>query len=365
MDQGKLYSTQIPMTDWFARINHTQTTELRREDAAKRDRLKVLNQLIGLPFDEPYNFPATNVDTPTAAFHIFAQDHGDELCGLGLIPTNPSLPKIRIRGKTVRASIDWFHEQSVDPTKYTASFIPHSEKPLVATTFVVNRHGVFGEAIKGGHFQLTQGFYDEFAPVTFSYDWKTWQFSGSSQPYQEHIEELLSCIEVKDASMQEQLAKKLDATFAHNHLEGYFETMTNEDTGIWFVDYNRLLGRMYGDEQLAAKTAGSASLLTGQPASKGSATGKVRVVTAKALDAGAAIAAGEVLVCDITTPDYVPLIQKAAAVVTDRGGILSHAAIVCRELGKPCIAGTGNGTKVLKNGQCVTVDARAGSVTAA
>jgi pyruvate,water dikinase len=61
---------------------------------------------------------------------------------------------------------------------------------------------------------------------------------------------------------------------------------------------------------------------------------------------------------------YVPLMQKAVAIVTDQGGILSHAAIIARELGKPCIVGTGNATKELKNGQLVTVNATNGTVIA-
>ncbi len=71
---------------------------------------------------------------------------------------------------------------------------------------------------------------------------------------------------------------------------------------------------------------------------------------------------GSVLVCEVTTPDYVPLMQRASAIVTDQGGILSHAAIVARELGIPCIVGTQHATARLKNGQIVTVDANEGVV---
>ena len=54
--------------------------------------------------------------------------------------------------------------------------------------------------------------------------------------------------------------------------------------------------------------------------------------------------------------------QKAAAIVTNRGGILTHAAIVARELGKPCVIGTKNATKILKDGDEVEVDADKGAV---
>lgn len=70
-----------------------------------------------------------------------------------------------------------------------------------------------------------------------------------------------------------------------------------------------------------------------------------------------------VLVTSMTRPNYLPLFKQAVAVVTDAGGILSHAAITARELKKPCIIGTEIATKVLKNGDTVEVDAEQGIVT--
>ena len=69
---------------------------------------------------------------------------------------------------------------------------------------------------------------------------------------------------------------------------------------------------------------------------------------------------GEVLVTDKTDPDWEPIMRNASAIVTDRGGRTCHAAIVSRELGIPCIIGTGRGTKVLRNGQLVTADTSEG-----
>lgn len=70
----------------------------------------------------------------------------------------------------------------------------------------------------------------------------------------------------------------------------------------------------------------------------------------------------EVLVTEITDPDWEPIMKIASAIVTDKGGRTSHAAIVSRELGIPCIVGSNNATKVLKNSQEVTVDASGGQV---
>jgi len=67
-----------------------------------------------------------------------------------------------------------------------------------------------------------------------------------------------------------------------------------------------------------------------------------------------------VLVASMTDPDWEPIMKRAAAVVTDRGGRTCHAAIVSRELGVPCVVGTGNGTEILSDGQMVTVSCAEG-----
>lgn len=71
---------------------------------------------------------------------------------------------------------------------------------------------------------------------------------------------------------------------------------------------------------------------------------------------------GDILITGMTRPDFVPLMKKAGAIVTDAGGILSHAAIIARELKKPCVIGTATATKAFKDGDMVEVDADKGIV---
>ncbi len=101
-------------------------------------------------------------------------------------------------------------------------------------------------------------------------------------------------------------------------------------------------------------------LLHGLGAAPGRASGVVRLLSDP--HDTAAFRDGEVLVAHMTTPDWVPLMRRAAAIVTDSGGMTCHAAIVSRELGIPCIAGTGEATKKLRDGEMVTVDAKQGVV---
>ncbi len=101
-------------------------------------------------------------------------------------------------------------------------------------------------------------------------------------------------------------------------------------------------------------------LLTGLGASPGVAGGRVRILSSPA--EGSQLQNGEVLVAAMTSPDWVPTMRRAAALVTDGGGMTCHAAIVSRELRIPCIVGTREATRVLRNGEEVTVDGARGSV---
>lgn len=101
-------------------------------------------------------------------------------------------------------------------------------------------------------------------------------------------------------------------------------------------------------------------LARGMGASPGVGMGPVRIVrNPKEIYK---VKQGDVLVTHMTDPNYVPAMKRAAAIVTDAGGVTSHAAIVSRELGIPCIVGTTTATKVLKEDQIVTVDAVHGVV---
>jgi len=98
----------------------------------------------------------------------------------------------------------------------------------------------------------------------------------------------------------------------------------------------------------------------GKIGAKGYARGHVKIVMnmaeeKKFLD-------GDILVTGMTRPEFVPLMKKAAAIITDEGGITCHAAIISRELKKPCIIGTKNASKVLHDGDLVEVDAEQGVV---
>ena len=101
-------------------------------------------------------------------------------------------------------------------------------------------------------------------------------------------------------------------------------------------------------------------LVTGIAVGDKIGTGRVRIL--RSLEEAKDFKEGDVLVTDITDPDWEPIMKKASAIVTNRGGRTAHAAIVARELGIPAVVGTGNATEVLKDGEEVTVSCAEGEV---
>jgi phosphoenolpyruvate synthase/pyruvate phosphate dikinase len=122
---------------------------------------------------------------------------------------------------------------------------------------------------------------------------------------------------------------------------------------LWGVTPQRL-------QEWAEAAGGAPTRLTGAAASAGIAEGRARVLNDPALLGS--VQAGEILVCTITSPAWAPIFPKIKATVTDIGGVMSHAAIVSREYGKPAVVGTGRATAVIKTGQLLRVDGSTGIV---
>lgn len=132
--------------------------------------------------------------------------------------------------------------------------------------------------------------------------------------------------------------------------------------GLFLVQSRPITARAAPPARVGADGAGEGGeiLLRGLGASPGMASGPVRVV--HAIAEADRLQPGEVLVAEATSPDWVPYMRRAVAIVTDSGGATSHAAIVSRERGLPCLVGTRTATTTLLDGDLVTVDATAGVV---
>lgn len=192
---------------------------------------------------------------------------------------------------------------------------------------------------------------------------QTWQFTlGGNAPvskkYQE--EQKLSTHYVKELA---KIGKKIENHYDHpQDIEWAFE-----DKKLYIVQ-SRPVTTLDSKAVSSASGSGGGSdalkggkvLLEGLGASPGISAGAVKII--KSPNEIGKVLEGDVLVAEMTNPDYVPAMRRAAAIVTDKGGRTSHAAIVSRELGIPAIVGTTQATTMLKTGEVVTVDGSTGKV---
>lgn len=155
----------------------------------------------------------------------------------------------------------------------------------------------------------------------------------------------------------------------YSGLAGHFQPMDIEwakcgETGRLFIVQARPETVHSGKKLGASVEVHKLKVQPGAPLVRGVAVGEKigagRVRIARDAREAASIQTGDVLVAPITDPDWEPVMKRVAAIVTDQGGRTAHAAIVSREFGIPCIVGTGTATKLLQDGQPVTVSCAEG-----
>ncbi|KWX22508.1 phosphoenolpyruvate synthase [Mycolicibacterium wolinskyi] len=165
---------------------------------------------------------------------------------------------------------------------------------------------------------------------------------------------------VLDDEQLRQIAKLAIATEEHNGCPQDIEWAITAGT-VWLVQA-RPITTLGSGANAPGPADKSRVLVRGLPAAPGTASGRVRVLLAP--QDGVKLVDGEVLVAPTTNPDWLPTIRRAAALVTETGGMTCHAAIVARELGVPCVVGARSATVDLANGSLVTVDGTRGMITA-
>ena len=112
---------------------------------------------------------------------------------------------------------------------------------------------------------------------------------------------------------------------------------------------------------LKASSSDSDGTISGFAGSPGVVEGKARLV--RTVEDLANVEEGDIIICSITSPSWISAFQVAGGVVSDSGGLMSHAAIVCREYGIPAVVGTGIATQQIEDGQPLRLDGNGGVVT--
>lgn len=353
---------QPSMTEWFAAIGEIEESNaFREEDNRKVDRSEILYQTIGVPYERPEEFEAVDAFVPSATFQSLLDNRGDELCAFRLVPKTPELPKIRQRGLPIRQTYqEWLLKQEIDPKNYTLYVCPHSDVMDWSAIFVIHHDGIFGEIIRGLPMQLTQGETTNTC-YRFQYDFSEWSWSEKNEEAQKVVERMLGLVTVPDTDKQNGLSEKLNSTFTHDILEGYFEATLWPNGKMYIIDYNRLLPKYLPIPPKVYSGSTSLTSFSGSTAYPGIVQGIVRIVDQDRLD-GVTFSDNDILVTHNTDVRFLPFMRQASAIVTNLGGILSHAAIIARELKKPCIIGTKIATRTLKDGDLVEVDADRGVI---
>lgn len=161
-------------------------------------------------------------------------------------------------------------------------------------------------------------------------------------------------------------ASEVEVYFENGHLPTDVELAPRQPVSGLYCEKGVLTNINKHDTELfeklvAEKSAPTSGIIKGVTAVKGMAEGIARIIYDP--QKAGVFNTGDILITSMTNPEFVPLMKKAGAVVTDGGGILCHAAIVARELNKPCIINTQVATSAFHDGERIRVDATNGTIT--
>ncbi len=229
-----------------------------------------------------------------------------------------------IRAQMRDIKTDWEQLHKVIYKKYQV-------KQELKNVFYLFRTVAFLRDVRKGYTLLTNSYYDLL-------------YRRLGQLLNIPFSKFYVCLPVDLNDDLKHLEKILDQR-SHNFIEIYSQGRSNLVCG-------RTAKKLHNN--LQKSFAGEVSLLKGFTASPGKVKGVVRVVMGETHFSK--FNEGEILVAPMTRPEYLPLMKKALAIITDEGGLTSHAAIIARELKVPCLIGTKIATKVLKDGDLVEIN---------
>lgn len=355
------FREHLSLSQWAIETQLQNRKDLLDEEASKGQRLELLSKTIGLPIVETECFKYEEIRRPSGSLLSLLAQAGQSLYAVTAYPKRVGQPLQRNRKQTLANLIEWILSLEIDFEAYDYCFEPHVEAEI-SLILAVNAQRIIGEASVGSMLQLSKGKPDGPNPIYFEYNRREWSFSERAEPIEEFLETALARISVTDPLLRSKLSQQLDEFFTDNYLRGYFEVIGNKESGLIFIEYNRLLKdnleMVVFSPDLHLE---GADVLHARGASSGKTTGKARVVNENQV-AAAEFRPGEIMVCRFISPRCAQWIRSAAAVVADLGGILSHPAIICRELGKPCVVATKNGTDSIRTGDALEIDGAKGIV---
>jgi excisionase family DNA binding protein len=334
---------------WNKTINETLDKNLEIEESKDREFIYAKLNGLGLPHERCMAFPLDSF--PTKNVFDSAVDRLGTPYWISCVP-NPKkrhlnrLSKLQIMEK----KLGWDFINSIDEKEeYKIIVSQYPKDILFKGTILLSKtgHGV-AEFITGDrHYIMSRGF-TMTDPMLFDGE-EIFRYSNTiTKPKQKRLFNMLKGL--------------------HGHLELQYGKIDG-NTGITFFDFTETEAYVEIDDiwldlvnYFSKKHKKTKNTVHGMPASLGKAKGKCVVLHHETFALKNDVKKGDIIISDTTTPDMTPLMGKAAAIVTDLGGVTSHAAIVCRELGIPAIVGTENATATFRTGDIVSVNAHKGEI---
>lgn len=355
------------MTEWLQglrvanpKVSPDDVQELIDQDLNKWPRLHMLRDALGLPIDEHTHFSADDILNQTKKFNDFFTSAKSNRFSIKAEPKDTyakTLHRVRKHGVTKEECVEFTRSLAPSPQIYKLS-IWENHRAEYSGIFLITDTRAYVEWKHGEPSPLTQGTPDyENVLHTEQIDLRVFPDPSTLDTDTKIIYDAVRFLDAR--------GRKLP--FAVNitgYVKGYFEFIYYADgVGYRFIDFttSRLMNSLAALLESPAQQIGSPDItLKGLGASGGVAQG--RVVVVKSSDDFPKVLQGNVLVAHITTPEFLPVFGKIAAIVTDFGGLTSHPAIMARELKIPCIVNTKDATSTLHDGDTVEVDGTYGSV---
>jgi phosphohistidine swiveling domain-containing protein len=201
----------------------------------------------------------------------------------------------------------------------------------------------------------------------FFRSWRTERFYRNTQYLQDFLTELSKRLGLSNHADIFYLLPKEIINLLNTSTRANSQTIEDRKLGyIMYADgksteiYSGSIIKLAKEKIKLINVENDSKIIKGQTAYPGKVTGKACIIHRKT--DFPKMQSGDILVSHSTTPDYVPLLQKAIAIITDEGGVLSHASVISREMKIPCIIGTQTASKTLKDGDMVEVDANTGMI---
>jgi len=362
----KFDSGDTSLVNWLRRAGHKGAVlqDSMAYDKGKTARLAKLKELINFPGNEALYIPGDEFTLDNTSIKKL----GFKKYCFRIAPRQKFAGKFEVikkYGLTVKQILNFLRKFNQPPHLYEIRVTRYTDSVKFSAIILVNRTGIVGEAVRGELYHLTYArpLSKGQKIVSFFLDTKSKSFLFNSKDLyiKHHIKNILGHLLVKNKNAHKKL---VEAGFklVNNYIAGYYEYVGGDKDGV-FTDMNNkeITTNLKIKTNFITTWLNPKSVLSGTPiqSQKGIIIGKAQWVGDNNIET---FIKGNILVCERTTADYLPAMKKAKAIITCNGGIMSHAAIIARELKIPGITAVVQAKQRIHTGNILTLNLKTGQV---